>query len=440
MSIKKSFCKGIDVKKYSIILLFAFVIAMFSALSSVSAEDTALRHFLGEAVNTGRNNGYSGSWDINGSDKHFAWRLGRFCVSGYTRVLTSGDVPVFIRTLGDEVTLRFNLEQDIDNLNGSSSLIIANNNNAFDVHFGVERTDFGRGALIIRHTDWQNFTNEPTLYTDYLSAVIVGADTQVMFLEEGDYEVALNYAVNETGLFGTNLFDSTSNYRIFFRFSVRNGESMLFPRCIDSNDELTNGAVTENGFYIDMAMTRYLDIDIKRELLTQGADGLTLDTRFNRPARDGERYISEGVYTITAHNRYTNQQAVKQIYVSSNNVLTAFANSGLSLDEMNEQLAAGAYISEEGIIIQPLVVEPVVTEAEVITEVEVVTTGENVLINEDDTITDKTFSVDKLLLTVAVIILVLAVAVLYLQQKRKLKKNCCPNCEDGSVREERDDE
>ena len=37
--------------------------------------------------------------------------------------------------------------------------------------------------------------------------------------------------------------------------------------------------------------------DIKKEILNVGQD--ELDTRFNRPAKDGETFTDEGVYTIT---------------------------------------------------------------------------------------------------------------------------------------------
>ena len=312
-----------------------------------------LKHFLGSAVNTGTNNGFTGSNIIGERDSHFGWELGRFFISGYTRVTGDRNAPVFIRTLGDEITLNFNLTQDIDALNGNSNLTIADLSNAFDVHFGIERTYFGRGTLIIRHTDWRNYTGAPVIFTDYLSAITVNADTLVMFLEEGDYEVALNYATREAGWFGSGLFASTNNYRIFFTFSVRNGESMVFPRDVVTGAELTNRSVTPHGFYLDLARSRFLDIDIRREVLVQGADGLTEDTRFNRPARDGVQYTADGIYTITARNRYTNQETVKRIYVGTNHVLIAHMNTGYSISEINEMIALGAIITDEGDIVLP---------------------------------------------------------------------------------------
>jgi len=95
--------------------------AKSSAVSTLSPN--TLRYYLGSAVNTGKDNGYSGSKAIELDDPHFGWTLGRFSVSGYTRVTedVDGD-PVFLKTLGDKVTLWFTLEQDIDNLNGNDKL------------------------------------------------------------------------------------------------------------------------------------------------------------------------------------------------------------------------------------------------------------------------------------------------------------------------------
>ena len=84
----------------------------------------------------------------------------------------------------------------------------------------------------------------------------------------------------------------------------------------------------------------------------QGADGLTEDTRFNRPARDGVLYTEEGMYTITARNRYTNQETVKCIYVGTNNILVAHMNTGYSINAINQMIALGASVTDEGEIIQ----------------------------------------------------------------------------------------
>lgn len=74
---------------------------------------------------------------------------------------------------------------------------------------------------------------------------------------------------------------------------------------VATGDELTNSTMTENGFRLDLAKSRYLKVNIKREMLKDSADGLVEDTRFNGPARDGAEYTEEGIYTITVSNEYT---------------------------------------------------------------------------------------------------------------------------------------
>lgn len=308
------------------------------------------RYYMGEAVNTGKDNGYSEAYKIDSKDPHFGWTLGSFFVSGYTSVHEdeNGD-PIFLKTLGDQVELWFQLEQDIDCLNGSDVLSISEDGNGFDEAFGISKTNFGRGAMVTQHTDYRNAVGTPQLYTDYLSGITAsGADTTVQLFEEGDYEVALNYEIkDESG----KLIDSYSNYRISFRFSVRNGNCMVYPFDVATGAELTNTAITGNGFYLDLARSRYLDINIKREVLAEGAVGLTEDVRFNRPARDGDQYTDEGIYTITVSNCYTGQETTKQIYVGTNKILMAHMVTGLSVEEVREQIAKGAQIAEDGTII-----------------------------------------------------------------------------------------
>lgn len=308
------------------------------------------RYYMGEAINTGTDNGFSGAHKIDSRDPHFGWTLGSFFVSGYTSVQQdeSGD-PIFIKTLGDQVELWFQLEQDIDCLNGNDALSISEDKNGFDETFGISKTNFGRGAMVTRHRDYRNAIGTPQLYTDYLSGIVAsGANTTVQLFEEGDYEVALNYEIKDQSIPLLNRF---SDYRIHFKFSVRNGNCMVYPFDIATGAELTNTAIAENGFYLDLARSRYLDINVKREVLAEGAVGLTEDVRFNRPARDGDQYTDEGIYTITVSNRYTGQQTAKQIYVGTNKILMAHMVTGLSVEEIRDQIARGAQIAEDGTII-----------------------------------------------------------------------------------------
>ena len=297
------------------------------------------RYYLGteSLVNAGKDDGYSKSGKIGVDDPHFGWELGRFCVSGYTRVIPdSAEIPVFLKVPGDKVALWFCLNQDIDCLNGNSDLTIAEDTNGYDEAFGVPKTNFGHGTVVVRFTDYQNAKTAPQIYTDYLAAnASAGANTMVQLFEEGDYEVALDYEIRKEGyqVFGKSVLPSYSNYRIYFKFAVRNGNCMVYPFDIATGAELSNNAVTENGFYLDLARSRYLDINVRRSVLSQGAAGLVEDQRFNRPAKDGDQYTQEGIYTITVQNRYTGEETVKQIFVGTDELLRSYIAGGLNFSE-----------------------------------------------------------------------------------------------------------
>ena len=294
----------------------------------------SMYYFGAEAVDAGVDTGYAKSNTITGKDRHFGWRMGRFLMSGFTRVVDGGtDTPIFIKTLGDSVTLWFELEQDIDALNGNDKLVVSDDVNGFSQDFGVSKTDFGRGTLVIRHTDYQNRKGEPQVYTDYLLASgTSGANTRVVLNEEGDYEAALYYEVEDNDL--KHIASKYGNYRITFRFSVRNGNCMVYPFDLVTGAELQNTSVTENGFRLDLARSRYLDIDVKRSVLVDSPTGVVEDERFNRPAKDGDRYEAEGIYTISVSNRYTGESTVKTIFVGTDALLQEYIAKGFSPDRL----------------------------------------------------------------------------------------------------------
>ena len=302
-----------------------------------------LKMYLGyPAVKTGLNNGYRDELDIGKDDPHFGLSIGKFYVSGFTGVTSQdGEHFIFLKTVGDNVQLHFELTQDIDMLKGDTAVTINQDNGGYDREFGVSPTDFGRGTLLVKFTDYQNKTDEPQVYTDYLAAKASGtADTVISLNEEGDYEVALDYEIKkDSRVLGTAVTTSSfTDYRIHFTFSVRNGNCMVFPFDLTTGEELKNTAIAPNGFRLDLARSRFLTINVKLSTLTQGAAGLVEDIRFNRPARDGEEYTREGIYTITVQNEYTDQETVKTLYVGSDERLMSYVTQGLSLEQIIQEM------------------------------------------------------------------------------------------------------
>ena len=301
---------------------------------------------IGEKVRVADFDNYSGEKPIDANDPHKGWDLGQFYISGYTSDrMHESEGLIILKNVGDKISLSFKLNENIDCLRENKDLFISADTDGYDQYFEQGPMNFGKGALFIKYTD-RNNQSKITRYTNFLEAnTSVGADTQVGLFEEGDYEVALDYEI-------TNdlLIDKVYHYRIFFKFAIRNSNCMVFPIDLKTGNELTNSSMTENGFRLDLAKSKYLDINLKREVLKDSADGMVEDTRFNGAAKDGAEYSDEGIYTITVSNRYTKEFTVKKIYVGKNNIVKAHMTTGLSITEINNLVAEGATISDDGFI------------------------------------------------------------------------------------------
>ena len=300
-------------------------------------------------------NGFKNPVLIKSDDPHIDWSVGRFYVSGYTDVRMDGDVPVFLKVPGDRAALWFVLEQELDKCNGDTGIKVNYISSGSDIYFGTPTIDdFGRGALLIRRTDKQN-KKERQIYTNYLEAsATVGANTRVDLFEEGDYEVALDYQLHydKPFVFGTTT-TKTLTYRIFFKFKVRNGDNSAFLRDAESDQFITNANVAPHGFYIDLANSQYLAINMKREVLSESMDGLVEDTKFSGVAKEGRRYTEEGIYTVTVENPATGDSVTKRVYVGERDILMAHMTTGMPINEINQQLAAGAVIDDQGRVVSP---------------------------------------------------------------------------------------
>jgi len=310
---------------------------------------------LGKRIKT-EDEGYTGQIDIDKDDPHYGWELGEFFVSGFTSKNTIDGTQYVLKNVGDVVTLGFYLNQDIDKLNDKDTLSISCDKDGYDKAFEIAPTNFGRGTLIIQYTNPDGVTGEPQIYTNYLEANLSPkANTAVRLCEEGDYKVALDYEIQNDNkmAFGKSILPKKTHYRIAFNFSVRNSNCMVYTFDNVTGSELRNGNITNNGFYIDLANSQYLDVSVKKEVLEDGADGLTEDTRFNRKARDKEVYEDDGIYTITVKNKAAELESEKKIYVGTNRILKAYMVTGLSIAELQDKVAQGATIADDGTVIEP---------------------------------------------------------------------------------------
>ena len=416
-------------KRITGLLLCTFIV--FSCLSHVSvfaAEQSSngQRYYIGNVIKTNHDKGYSGEEKISEDDPHYGWELGSFFVEGFT-ASTKDDKnnPVFLKNVNDKVKLMFTLKQDINKLNDNDNLIISEDKNGYDEAFGIKKTNFKHGALIIRKTNYNNSKEEPVLYTDYLAAnCTTDANTEVELCEEGDYEVALDYEIenNPRKIFGLSIVPTYTDYRIAFNFSVRNGNCMVFPFDVKTKAELSNTSITENGFFLDMAKSRYLNINVKREVIKDDKNG-TMDTRFNRPAKDGEKYTDEGIYTITVSNKYTGELTTKKIYVGNDEVSKAFITSGLSVKEIKDYLKNGATIEKNGTI-------TLATKETVATVPSTVPTSTESTKSEKP---DSSFNFLYVAIPIAAVVLISVILIITINVKKKIKHTLKPMTKDEEV-------
>lgn len=129
-----------DSTRLGIILTTILAVLLLAVPSLALAEGESsdgTKYYLGKSVNAGKDTGYSEDNAIDKDDVHYSWKLGQFVVSDYTRVADDDGTPVFLKNVGDEVTLSFNLQQDINQLNGNANVTIDSDLNGYDQRLGV---------------------------------------------------------------------------------------------------------------------------------------------------------------------------------------------------------------------------------------------------------------------------------------------------------------
>lgn len=292
-----------------------------------------------DIVHTGTTNGYSGNDPIEKGDDHYGWKLGDFYVTGFTSYKQDSDgTVVFLKNAGDDVKLSYHLLQDIEKLNDDDDLEIHSDGKAWDEYFKTKTYQKSMGLLVVQKTDYQNVKEEPLVYESFLVGKEKGAETDIHLCEEGDYEVALDYEIEVDGsIIGFIDKDTYEDYRHYFKFKVRNGNCMIFPISL-SGKELTNESYSKEGFYIDFARSKYLEINVTYKVLVEGKNGLVEDVRYNRPAADGEKYDQSGIYEISFTNKYTNTTLSKTLYVGDDPSIRMMAIEHMSLEDVNKSL------------------------------------------------------------------------------------------------------
>lgn len=208
---------------------FAEVYEFYLSSSFVPEEDGEEYEFETEKIlaNTGKGNGYSESKAITEEDLHYGWSLGRFYVTGFTEVEEDEKgVITFLKEEDASVCLWFDLEQDIDALNGNEYLFVGDDSSGYDLFFNATKQYFGRGCLIVCVTDLYGSRGEPQVTNQFLSSqtrmlcpTLIGA-----FQEEGEIEVALDYLLRDETpqVKDVNILAKEACYQDYLKFSVFN--------------------------------------------------------------------------------------------------------------------------------------------------------------------------------------------------------------------------
>ena len=356
-------------------------------VNSVNTEPRMVFQDSTYRIKTEKNSGYKGDEKVveKVDDPHYGWSLGSFTINGYTDKREDGDkeIPIFLKNVGDQVTLWFTLEQDINNLNNKDNLCINEDKEGWDVYFRTSKTNIKKGALIIRQIDAEGAAKEPIIFTNYLEAnARTGADTKVKLFEEGNYEVALDYEIKDT----SPIIDSVSDYRVFFKFNIRNSNSNIFLFDIGTQSELSDRANTEAGFRLDYANSKYLEVLVEQKVINFNGTSYSADTRGNKSAKNGSEYADEGIYIISVKHDYSNSPTTdKTIFVGNSPIIKALSRNNISIEDINNLIAQGYKIDNDGALVSNTVetqdAEDIEGEKEELSE-EVVDTVNDDLIEE----------------------------------------------------------
>lgn len=178
----------------------------------------------GTLIETGRDNGYSGSNKVEKGNPHYGWSLGNFTISGFVRKKAGAfGITTFYVHEGDTgFKLSYKLNYSLDKLAGKDNLSINEDTNGYDTEFDIEKQNFGYGALFLRRRD--NNTgkyDKASKRLNFLYARKPGNSFVVTnSMTEGDYELALDYEIQEKYGF-LNSLTNWWNYKVTYRFAVR---------------------------------------------------------------------------------------------------------------------------------------------------------------------------------------------------------------------------
>lgn len=294
-----------------------------------------------------KDNTYGEFEPMENGDFQYGWELGDFCLSGFA----GKDEDVYERER-KRVKLSFELKQDITRLNGQADLSVTRDKNGSDRKFETLPHDMKHGELLVKHKNALGQIQPVIHYTDFLAALAYpNAQTTIDFVEEGEYEVHLNYALKRKSF---NPIGNTQYYQLSFSFKIVNGNCMPFIRENQTLNELEGDVVlAPSGFQISTGGAHFVKLEAQWYALYQDKNRLETNIKRHWTIGNGNKITDEGLYIITASCR-NNKKTVKTVLVGKSKEINAYKRYFTidrlhTLAEINKQLQKGYYaIADDG--------------------------------------------------------------------------------------------
>lgn len=315
-----------------ILFLSSLILLPIKATTFAQAETTAIEtngnsYSFSKLLSCSDRSGYTNPQSLSVGDPLVGVNVAEIRLENFSATTVKEGKLYFLKTTPDIPVLSIVPLTDFNNLGGTGTWINEDGDTRIP-DFGFIG-EIGYGWLGITHKDYQG-----KIQTVCVSNVLRKTEdgisfTPAWFGEEGSYRIALCFEVKrQIGCekkwdwwpfkYHYDPIYSFTNYKIDTQFEIRNANAQVF--AFDSKgNELLSGAVS-NQFTLDFANSRYLQINIKREIAVNSNELMeSSDVRFNSVGVDKRTYDTPGVWTITARNEVTGDSTTRRILVIDSN-------------------------------------------------------------------------------------------------------------------------
>lgn len=315
-----------------ILFLSSLILLPIKATTFAQAETTVIEtngnsYSFSKLLSCSDRCGYTNPQSLSVGDPLVGVNVAEIRLENFSATTVKEGKLYFLKTTPDIPVLSIVPLTDFNNLGGTGTWINEDGDTRIP-DFGFIG-EIGYGWLGITHKDYQGKI-QTLCVSNVLRKTKDGISfTPAWFGEEGSYRIALCFEVKrQIGCekkwdwwpfkYHYDPIYSFTNYKIDAQFEIRNANAQVF--AFDSKgNELLSGAVS-NQFTLDFANSRYLQINIKREIAVNSNELMeSSDVRFNSVGVDKRTYDTPGVWTITVRNEVTGDSTTRRILVIDSN-------------------------------------------------------------------------------------------------------------------------